>query len=242
MSQRPSRQEMKRNELAQAVERTVEYATTHTRTLTQAGIAAVALVVVGLGVYLYLSSRAASARDDLDAAIRVARAEIDAAAPKPDDPAKPTFPDVASRRAEAKKRFEQVRARHGGQARAVALAYLGRYAAEDGDLDRARELWQASLAEAPEDLLGSEIRLNLMKLDLAEGKAEEVARQLQAMLDEKEKPLPEDMILFELASVREKLGRTAEALADYQRLVAGFPASPYARQAQVKASVLAAGS
>jgi TolA-binding protein len=120
----------------------------------------------------------------------------------------------------------------------VATAYLGGLAAEGGDLERARELWQQFLAEAPQHLLAAEVRLNLLKLDLAQGKAEEVAAQLEAMLAESEKPLPEDVILFELAAVRERLGRTAEALAAYQRIVDEFPRSPFVREAQQKASAL----
>jgi tetratricopeptide (TPR) repeat protein len=239
MSQRLSRKEIKRNELAQAVERTVEYATSHTRTLWQVGIGAAAVLVLGAGTYLFLDLRARSARTDLDAAIRVAQAPIEATAAKPDDPERPTFADEASRRSRARALFEQVRSRHGGAPAAVALAYLGRFAAEEGSLDRARELWQESLAEAADHLLAAEVRLNLLKLDLAQGKAEEVARRLEAMLEQTEKPLPEDVILFELAAVREKLGKTDEALAAYQRIVDEFPRSPYLREAQQKAGALA---
>lgn len=236
-----TRKEIKRNELAEAVEKTVHYAESHRRPLLQ-GVAGVIALLALIGVFfLFRSSRASSAAKALSTAIHVYDAPLDATAPKPDDPVQPSFRDEASRRTKAKERFEAVRSRYGSTAAgAIASSYLGRIAAEEGDTAGARRLWQEVADAPPDPLLGAQVRLSLLKLDLAEGKKEEVAKSLEALLARSEKPMPEDMILFELASVREQLGRTDDALSAYQRILDEFPRSPYGSEAQQRVSILAA--
>jgi tetratricopeptide (TPR) repeat protein len=242
MSQHLTRKEIKRNEFAEAVEKTVHYAESHRGPLVQ-GIVAVLVVLVLVGLFFaYRSHRAAKAAEDLSLAILVYDAPLDATAPKPDDPHQPSFRDEASRRAKARERFEDVRSRYGStRAGAVATSYLGRIAAEQGDQAQARKLWQEVAGGSADPMLASEVHLSLLKLDLAEGKKDEVAKSLEAMLEKGEKPMPEDMILYELASVREQLGRTDEALSAYQRILDEFPRSPYGSEAQQRVSILSAG-
>lgn len=234
-----TRKEIKRDEITQALGRTVDYATSHSQLLIKGVVAVVAIAAVAGLTFLYLRHRESKAGAALAGAMRVYQAEINPTTPKPDDPIKPSFPDVASRSAKAKELFESVRSRFGGaEAGRVAKVYLGRIAAEAGDLATARTLWQEALDGAPRAVLASELELNLMKLDRAQGKDDEVAKRLEAMLEKAEKPIPEDVILFELATVREKLGKTDEALSAYQRIVDEFPRSPYMTEAQQKASTL----
>ncbi len=235
-----TRKEIKRDELTQALGRTVDYASSHSQLLLKGLIAVVAVAAVAGLTFLYLRHRGAQAGEALAGAMLVYGAEINPTTPKPDDPAKPSFRDEASRRAKAKELFESVRSRYGGtEAGRVAKLYLGRIAAEQGDLTTARREWQDALEGAPRDVLASALEVNLLKLDLAQGKAAEVAQRLEAMLDKAEKPLPEDVLLFELAGVREQLGKTDEAISAYQRIVDEFPRSPYMTEAQQKASALA---
>jgi TolA-binding protein len=240
MSQHLTRKEIKRDELAQAVERTVDYASSHSQLLLK-GLAVLlgAAVVAGL-VITFLNQRRGNAERALAAAMQVYGAEIDAANPKPEDPAKPTFRDEAARRARAQELFQKVEASYGGStAGRVAGVYLGRLAAEAGDLATARRRWQEFVDRDGHDPLSAQVRLNLLKLDQADGKDAAVADGLQAMLkQEGDKPMPEDVILFELGSVQEKLGKTDEALAAFQRIVDEFPQSPYVPEAQQKVSML----
>ncbi|MEM7010570.1 MAG: tetratricopeptide repeat protein, partial [Verrucomicrobiota bacterium] len=84
--------------------------------------------------------------------------------------------------------FEQVMEEHGGTPSGrLAKVYLGRYAAADGDFARARELWNAFLEGGDNSVLAAEVRMNLLRLDLQEGKIDETVSQLEAMLDENPK-------------------------------------------------------
>src|SRR4029079_3236649 len=92
MSQRLSRKDMKRDEFATVVGRSVEYAETHTRNLL---ILLGAIAIVGAlagGVYAFTSHRAATAQEALGKAIKVYAAPVQAAADaRPNDPETPSF-------------------------------------------------------------------------------------------------------------------------------------------------------
>ncbi len=234
-----TRKEIKRDEFTQVLGRTVDYASSHSQLIVKGLIALVAvLVIAGLAV-LFFRNRAATASEALAQAMLVYQAEINPTTPQPDDPGKPSFRDEPSRRARATELFEGVRSRYGGsEAGRVAKVYLGRLAAEKGDLAAARALWKEALDGAPRDVLTSALELDMVKLDLAEGKDNEVVTRLESMLAKTEKPIPADVILYELAGVHEKLGKTEEALSAYQRIVNEFPRSPYLPEAQQKTTSL----
>lgn len=242
MSQHLTRREIKHDQLSDAVGRTVDYATSHSQVIFKiVGAVAAAIALAGLVSY-FLSHRSTASQAALGKAMRVASAPIDAQNPKPDDPVEPSFRDEASRSAKAKALFEEVRASYGSSlAGHLAGVYLGRMAADGGDTATARKAWQEFIDAYPKDPVSGALRLNLVQLDLKEGKAEEAERSLQRLLDQPEKVMPEDAILFELAKVREKLGRNNEALTAYQRIADEFTGSPYQLEAQQKASQLAAG-
>jgi tetratricopeptide (TPR) repeat protein len=120
----------------------------------------------------------------------------------------------------------------------VASVYLAQIAMAENQPDRARELWNDFLEEHEEHLLAGQTRLNLLRLDRSQGKGEEVAQTLTAMLDETEPPLPMDVILNELAATQEQLGKKQEAIQSYQRIIDEFPQSPYAQEARQKISAL----
>lgn len=241
MSQHLTRKDIKRDELAQAVGRTVDYASSHSTMLLK-GLAALLGLAVVVGLLMtYLNSRKSSAAEALAAAMRVYGAEIDAANPKPDDAKKPTFRDAESRRAKAKELFAKAAGSYGSTpAGRVAGVYLGHIAAESGDLAAARSHWQAYADRAGNEPLAAQVRLNLFRLDQVAGNDAAVVERLQAMLKQSgEKPMPEDVMLFELGSVQEKLGQTDDALAAYQRIVDEFPQSGYVQEARQKTSMLA---
>lgn len=240
MSRGLTRKEIKRNEFVEAVTRSMDYASSHSRIILLS-LAGVVLVGVAVGgTFLYLKSRENRASAALDRALDAYHAEIVPDDPKPNDPFSPTFADEAARQQRARELFAAVKDGYGSsEAAVVAAAFLGRIAAGEGDLEEARKQWQEVLDGTSDTVLATEVRLNLLRLDLQEGKAEEVAAELEAMLDDPRKEtLPEDVILFELASVRERLGRTSEALSAYQRIVDEFPGSPYSGEARQRASSL----
>ncbi|HWM90097.1 MAG TPA: tetratricopeptide repeat protein [Thermoanaerobaculia bacterium] len=239
MNQRVTRKEMKRDELSTALGRGYDYAESHARTiLLAAGVAAALVLLAGL-FYMYRSNRAEKASTALAHAIEVYDAPIDPSAPKPDDPASPTFADEAARQAKAKTLFQALYDDYGSTvAGDVASVYLAQIAMAEGQADRARELWQGFLEKHDDHLLSGETRVNLVRLDRSQGKAEEVSQTLTAMLDEPEPPLPLDVVLSELAATQEELGKKQDAIQSYQRIIDEFPQSPYARDARQKIAAL----
>lgn len=232
MSARLSRKEIKRDEFVETVEHAADYTRSHLRTII---IAIGAVIAVGLIVLVWAlvsASRARQGNASLTAALDVAGAEIDPVAADPQaDP--PTFASEAAREARAKELFEETFADYGGtEAGAIAGVYLAGYAAEGGEVERARELWSDFLGDYEGHALAGEVALNLARLDLAQGNAEEVAGRLEEMLASSSRSLPEVVILFELGKAREELGRTVEATSVYRRIVEEHPQSAYAQLAQ----------
>jgi predicted negative regulator of RcsB-dependent stress response len=234
-----NRKDMKRDELANAMGRGVEYAESHARTLFTAIGAVLAVALLTALWFMYRSNQTEKANVALAQAIKVYQAPLDPAAPKPDDPQSPTFADDAARRAKAKGLFEKLVDDYGStSAGDVGTVYLGQIAVADGQPDRARELWNGFVKEHGDHLLAGETRVNLFRLDRSSGKAEEVSKTLTAMVDEAEPPLPLDVILGELAATQEQLGKKQEAIQSYQRIMDEFPQSPYAQEARKKIAEL----
>src|SRR6185295_15587773 len=208
MTQRLTRKEMKRDDFATTVGKGMEYAESHARTLfVGLGVVVLAAVLFLVG-RVFLGNRAEQANEALARAMKVYQAPIYAAAAKPDDPKAPSFADATARRNRAKQLFEAVRKDYGSaDAADVAGLYLAQIAAEEGQLDRARELWTGFIDDHPKNLLAGEARVNLFHLDRQQGKGEDLAQRLKAMLEQDEPDLPKDVILYELATTQEQLGR-----------------------------------
>ncbi len=239
MNQRLTRKEIKRDEFAAAVGRSVEYAESHVRTIAYAIGAVLLLVALGVAFYFWRNSRLQDANGALAQATRVYLAPVSATGARPNDPDEPSFANEAARRARAKQLLEKVRADYGSTAAAdVAGLYLAQIAADEGRLDEARKAWQEFVDDHGDHLLAGEARLNLINLDRKQGKAEKVADELRRMLDGNDQTLPQDVILFELGATLEQLNRKQEAAQTYQRILDEFPQSPYGSEAQQKVSAL----
>lgn len=239
MTQHLTRREIKQDEFATAVGRGLEYAESHARTLLMALGAVVLLAILIVVGRAFMAERAEDANEMLSRAMKVAQAPLDPETPKPDDPANPTFADSEARRTRSKQLFEEVRSEYGSTDSAdLAGLYLAQIAAEEGQLDRARELWSEFIDDHGDNLLAGQARVNLIHLDRQEGKGEELATRLRAMLEENEPELPKDVILFELATTQEELGRKQDALDSWRRLSEEYPESGYRGEAQRKVAAL----
>lgn len=239
MNQRPTRRDMKRDELSDAMERGVEYAGAHAKTIVFAIGALLAVLALFGIVSMYRASRAEKANEALAKAIEIYQAPIDPTAAKPDDPENPTFPDTTARQARAKTLFQELRDGYGStDAGSVAGVYLAQIALAENQPDQARTLWNGFIEEHGDHLLAGQARVNLLQLDRSQGKGKEVAETLTAMLDDAEPALPQDIILHELAITHEQLGNTADAVDSYQRIIDEFPQSPFAGDARQKISAL----
>jgi len=231
-----TREDLKRNELEEVLGKGIHFAEGHKRLLIWGIGGAVGAALVVLGIFFWLSSRQAGANDRLVAAQRVDGAEIVASGAKPDDPVHPSFASEAARRARAKELFAELDETYGSaKTGRVAKLYLAQIALAENDKERARQLWRAFLDAEPSGALSASARVNLYKLDREQGRAAEVAEELKKMLDQADKPLPADLILYELARSYDALGKGDDAKATYRRIVDEYPQSPYVAEAQREA-------
>jgi predicted negative regulator of RcsB-dependent stress response len=239
MNQRLTRKEIKRDDFAAVVGRSVEYAEGHVRTIVYAVAGVVLLALLGLGAYYWRGHRQLEASQALTKALKVHDAPIAATGAKPNDPDEPSFATEAARRQRARQVLEKVRDDYGStDAADVAGVYLARIAADEGRLDEARKLWQDFIDDHGDSILASEARLNLIGLDRKQGKGEQVVQELRAMLEKGDAPLPQDIILNELGKTLEQVHRPQEAVQFYQRILDEFPQSPFRMEAQQKISAI----
>jgi predicted negative regulator of RcsB-dependent stress response len=239
MNQRLTRKEIKRDDFAAAVGRSVEYAESHVKTILYAVLGAVVVAGLAVAIYFYFGSRRQGANEALAEAMKIYQAPIATTGAKPNDPTAPTFATEAARRTRAKELLEKVRDDYGmTDAADIASLYLAQIAAAEGRLDEARELWSDFADEHGDSMLAVEARLNLIDLDRKQGKGEQVVQDLNAMLEKGASTLPQDVIMNELGKTLEQLGRPQEAVQFYQRILDEFPQSPYRQEAQQKVSSL----
>jgi len=236
MSDRLTRKEIKRDEFVEALERSASFMERNLRKLLIAVAGVLVLALIGGGVYWWMQAQEDRANAALAEALEVDRAPVGEGA-EPETEGGPTFPDEAARRARAKELFTALHDDYGFTGAAdVAEVYLAQIAVEEGEPDRARELWNRFVADHGDHVLAGQVRVNLIHLDRQEGHDQEVVAQLEPMLtaDPEDRELPGDVVLWELAQTYEEMDKGDEAEATYRRLTEEYPSSAYASQARQK--------
>ena len=227
-----TRKELKRDEVREGMFTAVEWLGVHGRTILLAAGAVLALAVVAVLLLNVVGNRGERAQDQLARALRIYSAPINAAGPDPTNEDNPSFATEEERRNSAKELFAAAHDRYGSTAAGrLAGVYLGEIAAREGDLARARELWDAFLAKENDDAMAATVRLNLLSLDRQEKDADAVAESLRKELDG-ESPVPADVLLYELGLTLEAAGKSDDARATFQRLVDEHPSSSFASEAR----------
>lgn len=233
-----SRQDLKRNELGEALEAGFHFAEEHVRMLLAAVGAILAVVLVVWGIFSWRASRAEAASEALGAALRAAGAQVVESGADPENLLAPTFPSVAARDTRARELLEKTIAEHGStgagyaaRLRRAEMAFAG------GDFATARQHYEKVL-DGSDGTLAATARVGLAELDRVEGRGAELAKALEADLAAKSGPLPADALLCELARTYETLGRTADARATWSRLAEEHPTSAYAGLARQRSAAL----
>lgn len=221
MSQnRLTRQDIKRDEVMEGLSRAALFLRDNARLLA-IGLALVFAVLAGVVIWQTLAEgREVKANDMLGAALEAAATSEDGLAGVED-------------------RFNEVVETYGStRAGAIAHAYLGTLAAEAEDFDRARQHWDRLLDAHADDAIAAMVERNLISLDRAQGRHEELAQRLRDALASGESALGADSVLYELAATLEELGQVEGARETYDRLIEEHPTSIYASQARERAASL----
>ncbi len=227
MTQKISRRDLKRNELADTVGKTVDYVAGHRRGVAEAVAIAVGVGVLIGGFFVYRAWLERSAGKSLSEALSI----LDTPLVSEQAGAGKTFPSAAERRAAAEK-FLQQAASHGstpsGRAAQVILAADG--ADKPGQTVDVFE--KAARQSRSESAAAAEI--DAAKMLAAGGKTTEAVERLKRAIESPSSPAPKDALLFALAGIYEQSGAAADARATYQRLITDYPNSPYRADARQK--------
>jgi TolA-binding protein len=243
MSDRITRKDIRRDEFVETLEKGVEYTQGHVRSILVAVAALVGIGALGWGFFAWRNNVRMSANDALAQAMHAWSGTIDAAAPKPDDPTAPTFASEDARRVRAKELFTTlVRDHSGTSAGDVGNLYLAAIATQQGQIEEARGMWQKYLASHRHDMLAASVQLDLLRLDRAQGKGDQVIADLRKLIDDPDRTVPQDTLLFELARTLESQGKLDEARKAWQRITDEYPRSPYAAEAQSASGAPGAGA
>ncbi len=227
MAQKISRRDMKRNELAETVGKTVGFVSEHKKGVAEGVAIAVGLAVLVGGFLLYRAWTARSAGRSLSQALAIL------ATPLASDPAAgsaKTYPTAAERRADADKLFREA-ARHGstapGRAARVVLAAGAEKPAE------AVEVFEKAARQGGSET-AAVAEIDAARMLAASGKTTEAIDRLKRAIDSPSAAAPKDALLFTLGQIYEQSGAVADARAVYQRLINDFPNSPYRADARQK--------
>lgn len=222
MSDRLTRKEIKRDEVMEGLSRVVLFITNNSRALAL-GLAGVLALIAGYAVWQAVGAhREKAANASLSAALESVSG---------------SGGDIAG----AKDDLAQVAEQYGAtKAGSIAHAYLGTIAAQGEDFETARGHWNEFLGRHQDHALAAAIERNLISLDRAEGKSEDLAERLRATLASGDSALGEDSVLYELGRTLEDLGQTDGALEIYARLLDEHPTSVFAGEARERSSALEA--
>ncbi len=230
------REDLKRNELEEVLGKGMHYAEDHKRMILYGVGGVLGVVLLAAGIFFWIGSRKDGANELLGQALRADGGEVVATGANPADPARPTFASESARRARSKELFTELESRYGSTSTGrVAKLYLAQIAIAENDKEKAKQLWRAFLDAEPEGSLAAAARINLYKLDREQGRGAELAEELKKMLEQDTKPLPSDVILYQLALTYEALGKSDDARTTYRRIVDEYPQSPYIADAQREA-------
>jgi tetratricopeptide (TPR) repeat protein len=228
MAQKISRKDLKRNDLAETMGRTVDYVSHHRRGVSEAIAIGAGIVVLAAAFVAYRAYRENEAGRELSAGLTVLET------PLVGDPsaqnAPRTFATAAEREREADdhlKKAAQSKGTSAGRAAAVILAARDPKSPEAADrFARAARSGKAEVAAAAE--------LDEARLLASQGKTAEAIDRLKRAIESPSSSAPKDAMMFALAEIYEKSGAAADARATYQRLVSDYPNSPYRADARQK--------
>jgi tetratricopeptide (TPR) repeat protein len=225
MTQRLTRKDMKRNELAETMGRTVDYVSHHRKGVTEAIVIASVLAAAVAAIFLYRIYREAAAGRELSAALEILDMPI---APMTGAGAGRTVSSASERDRRANVRLRAA-AGYGGTAAGRAASVI--LAAQDPKGSGAVEALSKAARDGNVEVAAA-AEIGEARLLIANGKPGEAIDRLRRAVDSRDSRAPKDALLFALGQAYEKAGSIGDARATYQRLVNDYPNSAYRADAR----------
>ena len=227
MAKKITRKQLKRNELAETMGRTVDYVSHHRRGVTEGIVAAAVVAALVAGFFLFRAYRENQAGRELSAGLAALDTPL-AGQPAAVGAAK-TFPNADDRDKEAVTHLARA-ADHPGTAagRAANLILAAR-----GKTSNAADVFARVAREGKAEVAAS-AELDAARLLASQGKKNEAIDRLKRAIESPSSPAPKDSLLFALGEIYEESGSASDARATFQRLITDYPNSPYRNDARQK--------
>jgi len=228
MAQKIRRKDLKRNDLAEGMGRTVNYVSQHRRGVTEGIAIGIGVIVLAAAFVAFRAYRENEAGRDLSAGLTALETPLVGEPAAQNAPR--TFATAAEREREALDHLKKAAGKPGtsaGKAAGVILAARDPKAPDAAErLARAARSGKAEVAAAAE--------LDEARLLASQGKTAQAIDRLKRAIESSDTAAPKDAMMFALAEIYEKSGSAADAKATYQRLVTDYPNSPYRADARQK--------
>ena len=227
MAKKITRKQLKRNELAETMGRTVDYVSHHRRGVTEGIVAAAVVAALVAGFFLFRAYRENQAGRELSAGLAALDTPL-AGQPAAVGAAK-TFLNADDRDKEAVTHLARA-ADHPGTAagRAANLILAAR-----GKTSNAADVFARAAREGKAEVAAS-AELDAARLLASQGKKNEAIDRLKRAIESPSSPAPKDSLLFALGEIYEESGSASDARATFQRLITDYPNSPYRNDARQK--------
>ncbi|MGD0578407.1 MAG: tetratricopeptide repeat protein [Bryobacteraceae bacterium] len=201
---RITRHELKSDQFVEQVGQIVENVEAHRSQFIRYGIAAIAVIMVGAGIYWFLHHRKEVREADLGAVMRTWTAPVGGA------PAEYSFATAESKEKAIAKVLSEFVAKHSGSKEAGVGDYLlGIRAADQGKFDDAERYFKLAVDDAGKEY-GSLAKLALADIYSAKGKSAEAEKLLKDLMDHPTVMVSKDQALISLARLYSKT-KPAEA-------------------------------
>lgn len=227
MKEKITRKDLKRNDLADTMGKTVDYVASHRRGVTEGAVVAAGIALLAAGFFLVKAYREGRAGKELSAGLASLQAPLST------DPGASTTAETyatAPARDQAADAHFRKAASYGGTSPGRAASVILAARAEKPiaaveTFTRAARDGKAEVAAAAE--------IDAARLLASQGKTTEAIERLKRAIESPEATVPKDALLNALAQIYESSGATSDARATFQRIVSDYPNSPYRADARV---------
>lgn len=234
---RITRQDMKKDEFVDTVERWTHALEDNWKQVAAIGGGLAAVVLIAAGGYWWHSSSLAEAREALARASATLDAPIVSEGANPADTVNPTFSSERERSEAALNALDAFEAQHGAGPDGLAAYYRGIALLRLSRGADAEASFSDALAAATNPTVRGLVRQGMASAASEQGddaKAETILRELST---EPPAGYPQDLVLFELSRVLDREGKTDEAEQVKQRLRTEHPDSPLVGRIRTSAPV-----
>jgi len=226
MNEKISRKDLKRNDLADSVGKTVDYVTSHRGSVAKSVAVAAGVAVLAAAFFAVKAYRESRAGKELSAGLATLQAPL--ASEPGASTAVQTYATGPARDQAADEHFRRA-ASHRGTAsgRAASVILAARVEKPPAALETFSRAARDSRSE-----IAAAAQIDAAKLLASEGKTADAIARLKQAVESPEGTVPKDALLFALAQIYENSGAGADARATYLRIVNDDPNSPYRPEAR----------